>query len=166
MTTPLATEADYELLIGPVDPADDARLGYLLDVASSTVVTVAPLLGVWYFDDWPLDPVGTPIDPGPVPSPATLVTCQTAARYMAIPDGGGGPVTMERVGLAQTHYDTTSWDITVGMLPPGWQITLKRWRMPDFASVRLFVPHPSESPWLEWWWWGLPPTDDPVVNPL
>jgi hypothetical protein len=150
----LATTDDYELLIAPVPDEDEPRLEYCLNVASYVVVTVAPLLYPWVV--WPLDDAGDPVDPGPVPPPAVMVTCQAASQLFANPEGSPGPVTMERIGLSLTRYGAP-WDVTGGLLPAGWQIILKPWRLPDIAAVRLVVPHPSEE-WLgegeEFWnWW-------------
>jgi hypothetical protein len=147
----LADQDDYELLIGPVDPADEPRLDFMLEVASSTVTTVAPGLYPYYV--WPLDDQGIPADPGPVPDPAVYVTCQVASHYLADPGGGGGRVMMERVGLVQTHYDTTAWDPSTGTLPPGWQLMLKQWLPSSLASVPLVVPHPAEAALYRWWAW-------------
>ena len=167
---PLATPADYELLIGPVAPADEPKLEYLLAVSSSVVVSVAPGLLPWTVDpaDWPLDPdTGLPIDPGPVPEPAVLVTCQTAATMMLNPTGGGSAVAMERIGLVETQYVATS-DV-YGLLPAAWRQLLKPWRPPDMASVRLSVPHPTtyglDGYGGDWWWSGNQPVwDDPPVR--
>lgn len=142
---PLATLADYELLIGPVDPSDEPRLDYLLLVASTVVTTVAPDLYSW------LSGVNT----APVPEPAVLVTCQVGARLLEQPTGSDGAVSMERIGWVQTAY-TTSWSQASGLLPAGWQLMLKPWRPPDLASIRLSVPHPSEALLggygQDWWW--------------
>jgi hypothetical protein len=51
---PLATAADYELLVGPVAQEDRARLDVLLAVGSSVVVTVAP--GLFGYLVWATDP--------------------------------------------------------------------------------------------------------------
>jgi hypothetical protein len=160
----LATQTDYELLIGP-DPtpaSDEARLAYMLEVASSVVVTVAPGLYPWLV--WPLDDDGVPVDPGPIPQNATLVTCQVASNLMSDPAGASGTVTMERVGLAQTHF-TSDWTLTSGLLPASWRLLLKPWRFPDMASISLVVPHPSEGllgmMGDEWWWWNELP-DSPL----
>lgn len=143
----LATTDDYAMLIGPVPAEDEDRLVFMLDVSSAVVVSVAPGLNVWYAP--PLDSDGQPVDPGPVPPNAVLVTCQVASRLMADPDGGSGHVTMERIGLAQTHYDS-DWTLASGLLPAGWQLLLKSWRPLPLESVLLRVPHPAES-WLETW---------------
>jgi hypothetical protein len=154
----LATVADYELLIAPVPDEDEPRLTILLDVASSAVVTVAPGLQPWI--SWPLDDEGVPVDPGPVPPPAVLVTCQCAAGLMSDPEGSAGPVSSERVGLAQTHYETP-WDRSLGLLPAGWQLLLQPWRCPELASVLLVVPHPSPARyWDRSWWWEV--VEDPT----
>ena len=139
----LATQEDYELIIGPVAVEDEPRLEYMLEVASFVVVTVAPGLYQWMV--WPIDDeTGLPVDPGPVPKPAVVITCQVTSRLMSEPEGAAGPVAMERIGVVQTHYDT-DWAVSSGLLPAGWQLMLKPWRLPDLASVRLVVPHPSEG---------------------
>jgi hypothetical protein len=138
MTT-LATIEDYELLIAPVAAADLERVTYLLDVASSVVAGVAPGLLPWTHYD-PDDPEA--VDPGPVPAPATLVTCQTTSRMVEEPTGGDGALTMERVGLVERGYQPT-WESASGLLPSGWRVVLREWVAPAFASVRLSVPHPA-----------------------
>jgi hypothetical protein len=154
---PLATTDDYELLMGPVAPADEPRLAYLLGVSTAVVVVVAPGLMPWV--QWPTDPItGLPVDPGPIPPPATLVTCQVAARLMDDPAGANGAITMERIGLVETQYQP-DWSVANALLPTGWKLLLKPWRPPDLASVRLATPHPAE--YLmggyggDWWWPGL-----------
>lgn len=156
MNNPLATIDDYTLLIGPVGPGDEPRLEALLMVSSSVVVGVAPgLLPWWTYDSSDPDAV----DPGPVPEPAVLVTCQTASNMATNPAGaGGGAVQMERVGLAETTYAASTWDTTYGLLPAAWRLLLKPWRPPDLASVKLSVPHPAMYEFEEgyggdWWWW-------------
>jgi hypothetical protein len=151
--TPLATTEDYAKLIGPVPEGDEPRLETMLDVASSVVAQAAPGLLLWY--NPPIDPdTGLPIDPGPVPAPATFVTCQVASGFMDDPTGSSGPVTMERVGLVETQYaaGTTGWD---ALLPAGWRLLLKPWTAPELASVKLVVPHPAEyfaDGWgVDWW---------------
>ena len=143
----LATTDDYELLIGPVPAEDKPRLEYELDVASSVVAGVAPGVLPWYLYD-STDPDMT--DPGPVPKPVVMVTCQVTANLMASPAGGtGGAVTMERVGLVQTQYDTSD---TYGLLPASWKLTLKPWRTDaGLASVALAVNHPGQPLPVDWW---------------
>jgi hypothetical protein len=132
---PLATKADYELLISPVSPDEEPRLDYLLIVGSTVVTTVAPGLYPWLAGE---------MDTVPVPEPAVLVTCQVTSRLMNDPEGGAGAVSMERIGLAITQY-TTDWTLASGLLPGGWQIILKPWRPPSMASIKLHVPHPAEG---------------------
>jgi hypothetical protein len=150
---PLATTDDYALLIGPVSADEEVRLEYLLLVASSVVATVAPGLVPWTSYDV-TDPDA--VDPGPVPPPATLVTCQSAARLMANPTGSDGAVTQERVGMVETSYNT-DWSVANAILPSGWRLMLKPWRPPDLAAIKLSVPHPAEylfgSGYGGDWWW-------------
>ena len=159
---PLATIADYELLIGPVDPGDEPRLEYMLLVASAVVVGVAPGLMPWAMDptDWPLDPdTGAPVDPtggDPVPAPAVMVTCQVTANLMTDKTGTQGTVAMERVGLAETQYNAGG--DTYGLLPGAWHLTLKAWRQP-WVSLKLHVPHPSVGMHTYEWWWDQVPEE-------
>ena len=153
MTNALATSDDYALLIGPVSPGGQGKLDYMLLVASSVVVGVAPgLLPWWQYD--PGDPES--VDPGPVPPPAVLVTCQGASALMLSSTGVPGQVTMEKVGLAETEYSPNS--DAYGILPNAWRQLLRPWRYPEIASIKVTVPHPSE--YLagyggQWWLWGL-----------
>ena len=143
---PLATTDDYELLIGPVPDEELPRLEYNLEVASSVVASVAPGVLPWYTYD-PDDPELD--DPGPVPKPVVMVTCQTAASLMATPTGGSGAVTMERVGLVQTMYAEGT--DTYGILPAAWKLTLKPWRTDmGLASVKL-TTHDDDPLPVDWW---------------
>jgi hypothetical protein len=153
---PLASLADYELLIGPVGTEDEPRLDYLLIVSSSVVAGVAPGLLPWVQDD----PVP---DPGPVPEPAVLVTCQTASTMMTNPAGNSGAVTMEKVGLIENQYAVHG--NAEGLLPSAWRTLLRPWRPPDLASVRLAVPHPLTyglGGYGGSWWW---PMDRELAEP-
>ena len=151
----LAEISDYELLIGPIDSDDEDRAEFLLGVASSVVAGVAPGVLPWIHYD-PADPDA--IDPGPVPDPVVLVTCQCASRLLAEPAGADGAVSMERIGWVQTAYDT-GWTTDSGLLPAGWRLLLTAWRAPDLASIRLSVPHPLEyglgGYGGDWWLWEL-----------
>ena len=152
---PLATITDYELLIGPVAQTDDARLNYLLIVGSTVVASVATGALPWLYWDPanpPIDPdTGLPAtDPGPVPEPIVLVTCQVTAHLMDDPEGASGAVKMERVGWVSTEYDT-QWAAQSGLLPAHWRLVLKPWRPPDLATARLTVEHPMEGWWWDWW---------------
>ena len=152
----LATIADYELLIGPVATADEPKITFLEMVATSVVVTHAPGLLPWASGTPPVGADG--ITPLPVPEPAILVTCQTAANIEADPTGGGGKVQMERVGVTETSY-APGGDLDL-LLPVAWRRLLKPWRPPVMASIRMSVPHPMEygmGGWGGYWW--VPPTD-------
>jgi hypothetical protein len=169
MGTALATETDYELLIGPVATGDEAKLDYMLMVASSLVVGVAPgLLSWWNYDpaNPPLDPdTGLPLpDPFPAPEPAVLVTCQTAQNLMLPTGSTGGRIMMERVGEAATTYAPVS--DTEFLLPTAWRSLLRPWRAPEIASIRLSVPHPlmyTRGGWGPDWWW-TPDSDDDWID--
>jgi hypothetical protein len=164
--TALADLTDYELLIGPVATADEQKVDYMLLVASSVVASKATgLLPWWWWDpaNPPLDDDGNPVpDPGPVPEPAVLVTCQTASNLIT-GGPGGGAIQMERTGLAETTYAPA--ENAEGLLPVAWKTILKPWRPPDMATVRLVVPHPSEylrgGYGADWWW----PIDDNLILP-
>jgi hypothetical protein len=150
---PLATSDDYTLLVGPVPSGGEPKLDYMLLVASSVVAGVAPGLMPWWTYD-PTDPSQT--DPGAVPPPAVLVTCQAANVLMLSPSGVPGPITMEKVGLAETQFSATA--DAYGILPNAWKQLLRPWRYPEIGSICLTVPHPSEYLGVygaEWWLWGL-----------
>ena len=163
---PLATITDYELLIGPVAQTDVARVDYLLIVGSTVVASVATGALPWLYWDPnnpPIDPsTGLPMtDPGPVPEPVVLVTCQVTAKLVEDPEGAPGAISSERVGWVSTVYDT-QWAAQSGLLPASWRLVLKPWRPPDLATVRLTVEHPMEG----WWsyYWDDTPEPAPVLQ--
>jgi hypothetical protein len=170
MSNPLATIDDYTLLIGPVATADEPKVDYMLLVASSVVVGRASgLLPWWQYDPNATDPdTGLPYpDPGAVPEPAVLVTCQTADLLVTSPRGVSGPVVMEKIGLAESQYATRTDPET--LLPVGWRSLLRPWRPPDLASVALTVPHPSEYRYggygADWWLYELGDVLDGTAPP-
>jgi hypothetical protein len=135
---PLATQADYEELIGPSPtPAENvARLAVYLAVAAVIVYGKAYLLLTSDIQD------GTT----PIPKSATLITCQVASALMANP-GGIAAVTMERVGYAETQYSPDNDPV----LPGYWREALKPWRLPDFAAIKLHQHVPPVG-YLQYWW--------------
>ena len=148
----LATVEDYEMLIGSVADSDEPRLEFMLRVASSVVVGVAPGLLPWTNGEAETE----------VPENAVLVTCQTASALMADPTGGSGAVSMERVGLVETQYATADVE---ALLPVAWRQLLLPWRPPTMAAIKLVVPHPLAYEMDGWGgdWWFL--QDDDVVAP-
>jgi hypothetical protein len=151
MTTALAQLTDYEMLIGPVDTADEPKVDYLLLVASSVVAQAAPGLLPWAQGTPPLEADG--VTPAPVPEPAVLVTCQTTSSLVNDPMGKSGKLQMERVGTVAAQYAPNATDMD-SLLPVAWRRLLKPWRAPDIAAIRLTVPHPME--WRNYYGgWGL-----------